>query len=86
MELTRTINTDRRYYLDADLIENAYAKLLQTFELFNDYKMDMIVAECADIVKNAVKEFHVNVEEAISILKIPVEYRAEVLERLSLSK
>lgn len=85
MELTRTINTDRRYYLDEDLIENADS-LLQTFELFNDYKMDMIVAECADIVKNAVKEFHVNVEEAISILKIPVEYRAEVLERLSLSK
>lgn len=85
MELTRTINTDRRYDLDEELIENGDS-LLQTFELFNDYKMDMIVAECADIVKNAVKEFHVNVEEAISILKIPVEYRAEVLERLSLSK
>lgn len=40
MELTRTINADRRYYLDEDYIENADS-LLQTFELFNDYKMDM---------------------------------------------
>ena len=40
MELSRTINSDKRYYLDEDTIENA-ASFLQTMRVFNDAKMDL---------------------------------------------
>ena len=39
MELSRTINSDKRYYLDKKTIENA-ASLLETMRVFNDAKMD----------------------------------------------
>lgn len=38
MELTRTINSDKRYYLDEKNIENA-ASFLETMRVFNDAKM-----------------------------------------------
>ena len=38
MELSRTINSDKRYYLDKKTIENA-ASLLETMRVFNDAKM-----------------------------------------------
>lgn len=37
MELSRTINSDKRYYLDENTIENA-ASFLQTMRVFNDAK------------------------------------------------
>ena len=40
MELSRTINSDKRYYLDENTIENA-ASFLQTMRVFNDAKMDL---------------------------------------------
>ena len=40
MELSRTINSDKRYYLDDNTIENA-ASFLQTMRVFNDAKMDL---------------------------------------------
>ena len=40
MELSRTINSDKRYYLDKKTIENA-ASLLETMRVFNDAKMDL---------------------------------------------
>ena len=40
MELSRTINSDKRYYLDENTIENA-ASFLQTICVFNDAKMDL---------------------------------------------
>ena len=38
MELSRTINSDKRYYLDENTIENA-ASFLQTMRVFNDAKI-----------------------------------------------
>ena len=40
MELLRTINSDKRYYLDENTIENA-ASFLQTMRVFNDAKIDL---------------------------------------------
>ena len=40
MELSRTINSDKRYYLDENTIENA-APFLQTMRIFNDAKIDL---------------------------------------------
>ena len=40
MELSRTINSDKRYYLDENTIENA-ASFLQTMRVFNDAKIDL---------------------------------------------
>ena len=40
IELSRTINSDKRYYLDKKTIENA-ASLLETMRVFNDAKMDL---------------------------------------------
>ena len=40
MELSRTIDSDKRYYLDENTIENA-ASFLQTMRVFNDAKMDL---------------------------------------------
>ena len=40
MELSRTINSDKRYYLDKKTIENA-ASILETMRVFNDAKMDL---------------------------------------------
>ena len=40
MELLRTINSDKRYYLDDNTIENA-ASFLQTMRVFNDAKIDL---------------------------------------------
>ena len=40
MELSRTINSDKRYYLDENTIENAVS-FLQTMRVFNDAKMDL---------------------------------------------
>ena len=40
MELSRTINSNKRYYLDKKTIENA-ASLLETMRVFNDAKMDL---------------------------------------------
>ena len=37
MELSRTIDSDKRYYLDENTIENA-ASFLQTMRVFNDAK------------------------------------------------
>lgn len=44
------------------------------------------VAEITEIVKNAATQFKVNEEEAISKLKIPEEYREEVIGILLQSK
>lgn len=44
------------------------------------------VAEFAEVIKNAGQEFNVNVEEAISRLKIPVEFREEIMNLLSQNK
>ena len=38
MELTRTINSDKRYYLDENNIKNG-ASLLETMRVFNDAKI-----------------------------------------------
>ena len=40
MELSRTINSDKRYYLDENTIENA-PSFLQTMRVFNDAKIDL---------------------------------------------
>ena len=40
MEISRTINSDKRYYLDEKTIENA-ASFLETMRVFNDAKMDL---------------------------------------------
>ena len=40
MELSRTINSDKRYYLDENTIENAES-FLQTMRVFNDAKIDL---------------------------------------------
>ena len=40
MELSRTINSDKRYYLDENTIENT-ASFLQTMRVFNDAKIDL---------------------------------------------
>ena len=40
MELSRTIDSDKRYYLDENTIENAVS-FLQTMRVFNDAKMDL---------------------------------------------
>ena len=40
MELSRTINSDKCYYLDENTIENA-ASFLQTMRVFNDAKIDL---------------------------------------------
>ena len=40
MELSRTINSDKRYYLDENTIENA-ASFLQTMRVFNDANLDL---------------------------------------------
>ena len=40
MELSRTIDSDKRYYLDENTIENA-ASFLQTMRVFNDAKIDL---------------------------------------------
>ena len=39
MELSRTINSDKRYYLDENTIENT-ASFLQTMRVFNDAKIE----------------------------------------------
>lgn len=38
MQLTRTINADKRYYLDEDKIQNVES-LIQTMERFNHIKI-----------------------------------------------
>ena len=38
MQLTRTINVDKRYYLDEDEIQNVES-LIQTMERFNNIKI-----------------------------------------------
>ena len=40
MELSRTINSDKRYYLDENTIENA-TSFLQTMRVFNNAKIDL---------------------------------------------
>ena len=40
MELSRTIDSDKRYYLDENTIENAVS-FLQTMRVFNDAKIDL---------------------------------------------
>ena len=40
MELSRTIDSDKRHYLDENTIENAVS-FLQTILVFNDAKMDL---------------------------------------------
>ena len=40
MEITRTINADKRYYLDENLITNADS-LIETIRRFNDIQMQM---------------------------------------------
>lgn len=40
MELSRTINSDKRYYLDENTIENTVS-FLQTMRVFNDAKIDL---------------------------------------------
>ena len=40
MEISRAINSDKRYYLDEKTIENA-ASFLETMRVFNDAKMDL---------------------------------------------
>ena len=40
MELTRTINSDKRYYLDEQNIANA-ASFLETMRVFNDAKIQL---------------------------------------------
>ena len=44
------------------------------------------LAQDVEMVKSAAKEFQVSVEEAISKLKVPEEYREEIMELLSHSK
>ena len=40
MEMSRTINSDKRYYLDENTIENVES-FLQTMRVFNDAKIDL---------------------------------------------
>ena len=40
MQLTRTINADKRYYLDEDEIQNVES-LIQTMERFNNIKIQL---------------------------------------------
>ncbi len=40
MELTRTVNADKRYYIDEGLVTNPEA-FLETVRVFNDAKMYM---------------------------------------------
>ena len=40
MQLTRTINADKRYYLDEDEIQNVES-LIQTMERFNHIKIQL---------------------------------------------
>ena len=40
MQLTRTINADKRYYLDEDEIQNVES-LIQTMERFNHIKIKL---------------------------------------------
>lgn len=45
-----------------------------------------VVAGYTDIVKNAASEFHVSETDAIARLKIPCEYRVEIMELLAKNK
>ena len=42
MQLTRTINADKRYYLDEDEIQNVES-LIQTMERFNHIKIQLYI-------------------------------------------